>query len=142
MKLEKVDDYTFTITFQSPYGLFIQIMAGADGLQDRIVAPKHYLSQFHPKYADAEELAAKVKEAGFENWWEYFANRRLWDNPEHPRLTPWIPKRVPPDVPVPVQAQPLLLEGRPGGQPAALHRQRPLRISWRTPPAQPESGGR
>ncbi|MGI6208233.1 MAG: ABC transporter substrate-binding protein [Anaerolineae bacterium] len=115
MKLEKVDDYTFTITFQSPYGLFIQIMAGADGLQDRIVAPKHYLSQFHPKYADAEELAAKVKEAGFENWWEYFANRRLWDNPEHPRLTPWIPKRVPPDVPVLCERNPYYWKVDPEG---------------------------
>ncbi|NPV09353.1 MAG: ABC transporter substrate-binding protein [Anaerolineae bacterium] len=115
MVLEKVDDYTFKIRFGSPYGLYIQVMAGADGLQDRICAPKHYLTQFHPKYVAKDELDKKTKDAKFENWWEYFANRRLWDNPEHPRLTPWIPTRVPPDIPILCERNPYYWKTDPEG---------------------------
>ncbi|MGI6206790.1 MAG: ABC transporter substrate-binding protein [Anaerolineae bacterium] len=85
--IEKVDDYTVKFRFARPYGILLEVM-GFRG--EGILVPKHYLSQFHPKYADADELAAKVKEAGFENWYELFANRNdAGSNPDRPVLYAW-----------------------------------------------------
>jgi len=97
--LEKVDDYTFKMILKSPYGLLIQVLAGPSAL-DWTVRPKHYLSQFHPAYAKKEELDAAIKAANFTNWWELFGNRADWQNADIPHIWPWLPTRVPPDVPV------------------------------------------
>jgi len=85
--IEKVDDYTVTFKFARPYGILLEVM-GFRG--DAILAPKHYLQQFHPAYADADELAAKVKEAQFEHWYQLFANlNSAPTNPDLPVLYPW-----------------------------------------------------
>ncbi len=47
--IEKIDDYTFTLTFDVPYGMFLLNMCGWPGWEI-ITAPKHYLQQFHIKY--------------------------------------------------------------------------------------------
>ncbi|NPV08697.1 MAG: ABC transporter substrate-binding protein [Anaerolineae bacterium] len=114
MTLEKVDDYTIKITFQSPYWLFIRTLASYTGT-DMFRWPKHYLQQFHPNYADADELAAKVKDAGFDNWWELFTNRRDWTNPECPVVWPFVPTRVPPDVPIVWERNPYYWKVDPEG---------------------------
>ncbi|NPV09883.1 MAG: hypothetical protein HPY83_18220 [Anaerolineae bacterium] len=85
--IEKIDDYTVSFTFEVPHGILIETLCfrGSD-----LIAPKHYLSQFHPDYADADELAAKVKAANFEHWYELFANRRDdQNNPDLPVLWAW-----------------------------------------------------
>ena len=112
--VEKVDDYTVKFKFQSSYGLFIQMLAGpsAVGITDY---PAHYLKQFHPNYVDKEELGKKIKEAGFDNWWELFGNKHNWDNPEHPHIWPWLPKRVPPDIPVVAERNPYYWKVDPEG---------------------------
>jgi peptide/nickel transport system substrate-binding protein len=112
--IEKVDDYTFIIRFSNPYGLLIQILAGPSALS-LTDAAKHYLSQFHPTYADQAELDSQTQEAGFENWWQYFANRRDWQNAERPHIWPWIPARVPPEVPVVAERNPYYYKVDPEG---------------------------
>jgi peptide/nickel transport system substrate-binding protein len=97
--IEKVDDYTFVIKFANPYGLLILILAGPSALS-LTDAPKHYLSQFHPNYTDQAELDSMFQEAGFENWYQLFGNRRDWQNAERPHIWPWNPSRVPPEVPI------------------------------------------
>lgn len=72
--IEAVDDYTFTVTFAEPNGLFLLNLAFVFG-GDIGKAPAHYLKQFHADYADADELAAMVSEAGFEDWTQLFAER-------------------------------------------------------------------
>lgn len=99
MKLEKIDDYTFKMTFASSYGLFMDIMATSSGLSWAQHSPMHYLKQFHPDYADADELAKAVEEAGFENWWQLYRNRGSGgekENTECPRLWAWLPEVMPP----------------------------------------------
>lgn len=103
--LEKVDDYSFTIKFENPYGLFIQVIAGPAGLS-MTDYPAHYLKQFHVDYADADELAAMTEEAGFEEWFQLFGNRRNWQNSEQPHIWPWLPKLVPPEVPTTAERNP------------------------------------
>jgi peptide/nickel transport system substrate-binding protein len=114
--LEKVDDYTFKVTFESPYGLFIQIVSGAEGTYWCGDNPAHYLKQFHPNYVEADELAAMTTDAGFTNWWELYGNRRDWQNLERPHIWPWIPTRVPPEVPVVCDRNPYYWKVDPEGQ--------------------------
>ena len=112
--LEKVDDYTIKFKFRSSYGLFIQMLAGPSALGPTDY-PAHYLKQFHPNYVDKEELQEKTKEAGFDNWWELFGNKHSWQNPEHPHIWPWLPKRVPPDVPIVCERNPYYWKVDPEG---------------------------
>ncbi len=59
MKFEKIDDYTFRLTFPKPYGTFLYVLAQWQG---RYFAqwPKHYLQQFHAKYNDKVDELVKA----------------------------------------------------------------------------------
>ncbi|WP_428633292.1 ABC transporter substrate-binding protein [Sedimenticola sp.] len=93
---EKIDDYTFKMTFAQPYGTLLLVLPTWSG---RYFAqyPKHYLSEYHIDYnPDANTLA---EEAGLENWTQLFFKvgpdnwgnpDRFMDVPEYPSLGPWI----------------------------------------------------
>lgn len=68
---EKIDDTTFTITFDVPYGMFLINMAGWPGWE-LVTAPKHYLQQFHIDYNPdgIDELIAQTE--GAEDWVSLF----------------------------------------------------------------------
>ncbi|MFC7621258.1 ABC transporter substrate-binding protein [Microlunatus sp. GCM10028923] len=84
-KPEKVDDLTVKLTFPQPSGLFLDL---ATHYIDLVAAPKHYASQFHPKYNDQAEKEAK--EAGFETWIDYYGGKvNEWENADCPSLNPW-----------------------------------------------------
>jgi len=99
--LEFVDDWTFTMTFDDPYGSLVVVMAikGWVGYTD-LVKPAHYLKQFHKDYADETELLALVEEAGYtdiEGWVNLFSQKDITNWEAHladainmPRLYPWI----------------------------------------------------
>ncbi len=95
---EKIDDYTFKITFVEPYGLFLERYAsigagllGYGSTGPSAYAPRHYMEQFHPNYIGEDKANEQAKDAGFENWVTYFKNRIwAWTNPEVPTLTPWV----------------------------------------------------
>lgn len=87
-----VDDYTVEFRFPSPLPFFKNGMVH-QGLA--LSQPKHFLSQFHPNYADPEELQQMVAEAGFVEWYELFGykNDTIWGTPireGRPALTPYI----------------------------------------------------
>jgi peptide/nickel transport system substrate-binding protein len=64
---EKIDDTTFTITFDVPYGMFLLNMAGWPGWE-LVTAPKHYLQQFHIDY-NPDGIDALIAETeGAEDW--------------------------------------------------------------------------
>lgn len=112
--IEKVDDHTIKFVFENSYGLFIQMLAGpsASAMADY---PKHYLRQFHPTYTDQAELDKLTQEAGFDNWWELFGDRRNWQNPEQPHIWSWLPVRVPPDLPIVADRNPYFYKVDPDG---------------------------
>jgi len=102
MTIEIVDDYTFTIIFDSPYGSFpAQLAIAGWHSYAEFLRPQHYLSQFHIKYTPLEELqplmeAESIAEA---QWFNLFNDRQLGPNLwklthegglGHPALTPWI----------------------------------------------------
>ena len=101
-RLVKVDDTTVRFEFDVPYYLFEDIMAGdtliGGGQSVRqsqkftfgAYSPKHYLKQFLPKYSSEEEVNAKAREAGFENWVQFLHFKKDWSlNPELPTVGPW-----------------------------------------------------
>lgn len=68
---EKIDDLTFSLTFDVPYGMFLLNMAGWPGWE-LVTAPKHYLEQFHSAYNPdgIDELIAQTE--GAEDWVSLF----------------------------------------------------------------------
>jgi peptide/nickel transport system substrate-binding protein len=89
-RVEEHDDYTVSIVFPAPSGLFLQRLAGPDGFV-LTKYPRHYLEQFHAKYnPDVDTL---VEEAGMDDWVALFGSKAApWsfgDNPDLPTLTPW-----------------------------------------------------
>ncbi len=86
--LSKVDDYTVKFTFANPAGLALDNFAFSGN--SIINYSRHYLQQFHVAYADADELAAQVSEAGFESWYQLFGSKvNTSTNPDLPSLRPW-----------------------------------------------------
>jgi peptide/nickel transport system substrate-binding protein len=97
--VEIVDDYTFKVTFDGPYGAFLRALTieGWVGYT-QVLEPAHHLKQFHTKYTSLEELKPLLDEQGLTNeWWTVFHNNRCenWSM-THPRcagypaLNPWI----------------------------------------------------
>ncbi|NPV09882.1 MAG: ABC transporter substrate-binding protein [Anaerolineae bacterium] len=85
--VEKIDDYTVKFTFAKPYGLLLEYTAFRGS---EMIAPKHYLSQFHPSYVEKAELDKRVAEAKFEHWYQLLANRNsAYNNKDLPVLLPW-----------------------------------------------------
>jgi len=102
MQIEIVDDYTFKIIFDEPYGSFpAQLAIAGWHSYAEFLRPKHYLSQFHIKYTPLEELQPLMAEESItdDQWFNLFNDRQLGPNLwkltnegglGHPSLTPWI----------------------------------------------------
>ena len=97
---EKIDDYTFKVSFSQPYGVFFELVSGltVNGHFTQLepcsggFAPKHYMTQFHADYIGLEEANALAEEQGFDNWTKLFCfmdDPNL--NPESPVTTAWNP---------------------------------------------------
>ncbi|MBN2392643.1 MAG: hypothetical protein JXR84_18070, partial [Anaerolineae bacterium] len=97
LKFEKIDDYTFRLTFPEPNGTFLYTLAQWQG---RYFAqfPKHYLQQFHAKYN--ENVDDLVAEDGTVADWMSLFNKyggggwgdpeAFYLYPEKPTLYPWM----------------------------------------------------
>jgi peptide/nickel transport system substrate-binding protein len=93
--MERVDDYTVQIKFEDPYHYFLEQLGGRFGPSTSgykgLYAPKHYLSQFHPKYVGEDAANSKAEGEGLETWVKMFTSKADWNkNTELPSLTPWI----------------------------------------------------
>jgi len=96
-EFEAPDATTVIYRWEKPNPDFLSALAGARPLY--IYAPKHYLKQFHGKYADAEVLNEKAREKGKRNWASiYFKQNKSYKqtNVELPSLQPWINTVKPP----------------------------------------------
>jgi len=94
-QVAKVDDNTVTWTYKEPNTIFMKQIANMDG-GDRTYAvflPHHYLKQYHAEYANPDELAKKVTDAGFKTWGELIGHRKNpADNPGRPVMAAWKPE--------------------------------------------------
>lgn len=85
------DKNTVIFKFEKPNPLFIrsQAMMFRGGLITTY--PKHYLSQFHPEYADQDKLNKLLEENGVDSWIQLMGIKASYmDNPELPVMTPWV----------------------------------------------------
>jgi len=90
--VEKIDDFTIRFKFAEPYSLFLEYLATPSGLS-LTAYPKHYLKQFHQKYASKEELDKRMKDEGFTRWGSLFGSKvDLNANPELPSIRAWVLK--------------------------------------------------
>ncbi|MGQ9681453.1 MAG: ABC transporter substrate-binding protein [Anaerolineae bacterium] len=102
LKLQVIDDFTYKVTFDKPYGGFIVALA----IQfwrgyTEFLKPAHYLKPYHKKYADADKLQAMIAEEKVENWVQLLArkDRTNWqlytvEAIGFPSLYPWIIKEM------------------------------------------------
>jgi len=91
------DETTVVYEWSKPNPFFLPSLAQATPLY--IYRPAHYMKQFHQKYADPQDLAAKVEEDGKPGWaalHNNMDNLYRMDNPELPVLQPWIVITPPP----------------------------------------------
>ncbi|MCD6290897.1 MAG: ABC transporter substrate-binding protein [Anaerolineae bacterium] len=111
VKCEKVDDYTVRFSFAEPYGLFMILMASANGLAFTLY-PKHYLKQFHVNYADKDKLTKMAKDAGFDFWYQLYNSKGgdMWGSPKNNKELPvihaWRVTVTPPASPVVMERNP------------------------------------
>lgn len=102
-KIDILDEYTFKVTFDGPYGSFLRALTieGWVGYT-QILNPAHFLKQYHVKYTplDQEPLKSELEKANLTGgeWWQVFASKRCqnWDmtNPRcvgYPALNAWLP---------------------------------------------------
>jgi len=107
---EKVDDYTVRLTFAGPNGLFMTLLASANGLT--MFRCAHYLKQFHANYVeDKAKLEEEAQAAGFEFWYQYYNNmggdvNRTRDEIDLPTIFAWKAKVVAPTSPTVIERNP------------------------------------
>lgn len=86
-RFETPDPYTVIFHFAEPYGIFLEVLAfrGLD-----LAIPKHYLRQFHPKYANPAALEALVRKRGVPKWRDLFLlMMNPNENPDLPVIRPF-----------------------------------------------------
>ena len=105
MKLEIVDDMTFKVIFDAPYGLFpVKICINNWRSYAWIIKPKHYMKQFHKKYTSIEKLKKMMREESIpeDQWYTLFNQKSIGNNVwkhtnaagiGHPSLLAWVMKR-------------------------------------------------
>jgi ABC-type dipeptide/oligopeptide/nickel transport system permease component/ABC-type transport system substrate-binding protein len=87
-KIEKVDDLTVRFTFDEPHGQFMENMASTSYSITNF--PRHYLSRYHPKLGDPEFIKREMAAYQFPTPRALYAYIRHFQNPEHPRMWPWV----------------------------------------------------
>ncbi len=101
MELSIIDDYTFALSFDEPYGSFPAQIAKENWVAyTDILAPSHFLKQFHIDYTSVEELRPHLdqQELDDDQWWQLFNTMNIthWDMTRSPNdigfpmLYPWI----------------------------------------------------
>ena len=89
-QIRAVDDYTLQFDFKEAPGL--GFLASLRHFRPNHFQPKHYLSQFHPKYTSQMEIDKMIKEQRFESWPALFTDKCEWGgrNPDCPVVSAWV----------------------------------------------------
>ncbi len=86
VQLNVVDDYTCDFVFSVAYPSWKYYICRPVDL----VAPSHYLKQYHEAYVEKDDLDAMTQDAGFDTWNQLFTDKNQWkDNPDCPTLYAW-----------------------------------------------------
>jgi peptide/nickel transport system substrate-binding protein len=111
--LSAPDPHTIEFHFAKPYGIFLGRLAY---LGSSILAPKHYLSQFHPAFAKPADLKKRLADSGMNLWFQLYGRlRNLNENPDLPTLCPFQVKAPPPASRVVAERNPFYWKVDPAG---------------------------
>jgi len=112
--VEKLDDYTFSIKFAAPYGLFpLNMAADFSGWSE---VPAHYMKQFHASYTAKANLDKMVADNKLETWMQLYSAKGNWmNNPEKPLLRPWLMVQPPPETTLILERNPYYWKVDPDG---------------------------
>ncbi|MBN2308997.1 MAG: ABC transporter substrate-binding protein [Candidatus Hydrogenedentes bacterium] len=89
VKMSAPDARTLEFRFAEPLGVFPGLLAYQG---NGILMPKHYLSRFHPRYADEADLEREMKEHELSLWQQLFWRKA--NQNENPELPTWKPFRI------------------------------------------------
>lgn len=98
-KFQVIDELTFRYTWEKPNPSFLPALAAPSPLY--IYRPAHYMKQFHPRYADKDELTKKVENANARDWAALHTRmqrQRRPENPQLPTLQAWRNTTPPPST--------------------------------------------
>jgi peptide/nickel transport system substrate-binding protein len=95
MKLEIINDHTFRMIFDKPYGSLPYFLTRSMQMES-LLQPKHYLKYYLPRYTPKKKLEQMAHAKGFDLWWELFKDINHTQNPpsdkvppDYPTLGPW-----------------------------------------------------
>ncbi len=96
--VKSLDDYTIVISFKDPHGSFLEMLASGLG-RYLTNSPEHYRRQYHPVVGDPEKKAELRKLYGLNSDKNAYKKFVMYSsialmNPDHPRLWPWIPRKM------------------------------------------------
>ena len=86
-RVEKIDDYHVKFTFPQPYPLFLETLASINVLAE---LPSHYLKQYHPTLGDKDLIAQARVTYKLPSDRAVYSFMKEWQNPECPRMWPWV----------------------------------------------------
>ncbi|MCD4823265.1 MAG: ABC transporter permease subunit [Phycisphaerae bacterium] len=87
--VEKLGPYCIKITFPEPNGLFPARLATCDGIE-MVNCPAHYLRQYHPSIGNKAKIDQYIKARKLGSPISGYRDVKNYQNPEHPRLWPWV----------------------------------------------------
>lgn len=100
-KLTIINDLTFKITFNAPYGQFLAELSSWIPDYTLLFRPAHFIKQFHADYTDMDKIQPILDELEIRSWEDLviLKDMRHWElYREHgvgvPSLTPWIAEEV------------------------------------------------
>ena len=82
----KIDSYTVKIIFSHPHGLFLERLP----FEDSFYSPRHYMEKYHPELGNEELIDATMKAKKIPTRKALYVSLRLNNNPDYPRIWPWI----------------------------------------------------
>jgi peptide/nickel transport system substrate-binding protein len=96
MRVEALDDFSFRITFDAPFGNFPAYLTRRH--QGHFLSPKHFLQEYHADYAEKAALDKMVSDRDYDTWVQLIGfmrgGRSIWGardgTVEHPMLSGWV----------------------------------------------------
>jgi peptide/nickel transport system substrate-binding protein len=108
------DEYTIVFKFDQPNGLLHY--KGPIVCNSSWLTPMHFLKDYHPDYADADELSQMVADAQLNDWTELFLQKdNPNETPERPTHEPWVNKNPYADEVTIIERNPYFWEVDPEG---------------------------
>lgn len=113
LSISAPDQYTVDFHSPKPHALLLEVLCFRGHY---VYLPKHYMMQFHQRYADPDALAREVKQRGYNLWNDLFIDMRNYNrNPDLPTIRPFQLKNSPPATRVIVERNPYYWKVDPAG---------------------------